>query len=158
MNLAYPDFEKMEAHLKENAVKYFNLKLEVFPLIVYIEGGIEHSIYAAPWKEVTFYPELFFEHAESLKKDYGFWSVIACKIGSSNITVLERDPKVKNSEIDSYLNFPGVISSVAPDGNMYYFFKHAPGVEAIEREDLGIKVLSDDDIVYLPPSYIIRTL
>lgn len=156
MNLVYPDFEKNEPLLKENAVKYFERGWEVFPMIAYKKYGIVQTIYAAPWKEVTFYSELFFEYAESLKEDYGFWCVIACKTGSSKITVVERNPKIKNDEADSLLNSPDFVRCTTPEGKIRYFFQHSPEVGGIDREDLGVKVLPNDAIVYLPPSYVIK--
>lgn len=154
--IVYPGFEKNEPHLKNNATKYFELGWEVFPMIVYINCGIEQTIYAGPWKEVTFDHYLFIEHAEDLKKNYGFWNVIACKIGPSGLTVLERDPKIDNSEIDSLLtNIPGMVQDVTPEGKFRYFFKRDPKLGGLNRKDLGIRVLPEDAVIYLAPSYII---
>ena len=154
MNVVYPDFKKNEPDLKENAERYFTLGWEIFPMIVYMNCGIEQTIYAGPCKEVTFDSYLFYEHAEELKKEHGFWNVIACKTGPSGITVLERDPKIKNSEVDSFLN-DSMIRAGTPDGKIRYFFQQSPQLNRMDRKDLGIRVLTKDAVIYLPPSDII---
>ena len=81
--------------------------------------------------------------------------MIACKIGPSGLTVLEKDPKFDNSELDSYLDIPGMVQDNTPDGKHRYFFQQAPELEELDRKDLGIKVLPKDAIIYLSPSHII---